>query len=85
MDYPWNSYRWTWIKLWPILPGLPAGFFFHPNDPVEFFVSGIATLGLVVLLTRLGAIGQRSLIVTNGIALILAAMVSFATYQLFRA
>ncbi len=50
--YPWDSYQWGWIKLWPVLPGLPAGFFFHPNDPVEFFVFGITTSGLVVLLTE---------------------------------
>ena len=40
MGYPSDGSRWTWIKLWPVLPGLPAGFFFHPNDPVDFFVSG---------------------------------------------
>jgi hypothetical protein len=84
-DYPWGDYRWFWIKLWPVLPGLPAGMFFHPNDSVEFFVSGIVTVGVVVLLTRVGASGRKSLIVTNGIALILAAMDSFIAYQLFRA
>src|ERR1700761_7892938 len=52
IDYPWNSYRWTWVKLWPILPGLLAGMFFHPNDAVEFLVDGVATLALVLLFTR---------------------------------
>jgi hypothetical protein len=83
MDYPWDSYRWFWIKLWPILPGLPAGMFFHPNNSVEFFVCGIATLGLVVLPTSLGAKGRKALILANGLALILAATASFVAYQLF--
>lgn len=85
MDYPWNSYRWTWIALWPILPGLPAGMFFHPNDAVEFFVAGVAALALVLLFTRLGAMGRRSLIAASVVALLLEAEASFVAYQLFRA
>src|SRR5687767_7585534 len=22
MDGPWNAYRWYWIRMWPLLPGL---------------------------------------------------------------
>ena len=22
IDYPWDSYRWQWIKMWPVLPGI---------------------------------------------------------------
>jgi hypothetical protein len=22
IDYPWNCYRWLWIKLWLVLPGI---------------------------------------------------------------
>lgn len=85
IDYPWNSYRWTWVMLWPILPGLLAGIFFHPNDAVEFFVDGVVALALVLLFTRLGAIGRRSLVVASGVALLLEAVASFVAYQLFRA
>jgi hypothetical protein len=21
MDYPWDSYRWQWMRMWPVLPG----------------------------------------------------------------
>ncbi|WP_435010214.1 hypothetical protein P12x_001456 [Tundrisphaera lichenicola] len=83
MDYPWNSYRWHWIKLWPIAPGLPAGLPFHASEFAENFVSGVVTLALVALTTKLGARGRKSLIVTNMIALILSGMVSFVAYQLF--
>ena len=23
-DYQWNEHHWLWMRLWPILPGLPA-------------------------------------------------------------
>ena len=84
MDYPWSEYRCSWVKLWPILPGLPAGVFFHSSQFAESFVAGMMTLGLVILLTSLGTKGRRVLIMANGLALILAAMVSFVAYQLFR-
>ncbi len=22
IDHPWDSYRWHWIRMWPVLPGL---------------------------------------------------------------
>jgi len=83
INYPWDSYRWHWIQRWPTAPGLPAGLFFHSNQFVESFVAGMTTLGLIVLLTWVGARGLKSLIAANGVALILAAMVSLVAYQLF--
>jgi len=83
MNYPWDSYRWHWIHRWPLAPGLPAGLFFHSNQFVESFVAGMMTLGLVILLTWLGARGRKSFIAVNGLALILAGMESFVAYQLF--
>ena len=54
ISYPWNSYRLTWLMLWPVLPGLFAGLPFHPRSFVEFPVMGLATLAVVGLLTYIG-------------------------------
>src|SRR4051812_46441592 len=48
-DYPWDSYRWQWVKLWPVLPGLVAGLLFHPNDTAMTLVSGATAVLLVAL------------------------------------
>jgi hypothetical protein len=82
-DYPWDDYRWSWIKLWPVLPGLVAGIFVHPNVDLMGLVSGTTALLLVALFTRLGASGRAALIGVNAIVLIGAGLESWIAYQLF--
>jgi hypothetical protein len=82
-DYPWDSYRWTWVKLWPVLPGLVAGMFVHPNDLAMVRASAVTAALLVTVFTKLGSTGRAGLIVTNGLALIGAALESWFVYQLF--
>ena len=31
IDHPWDSYRWTWVRLWPILPGFLPGALVAPT------------------------------------------------------
>lgn len=81
--YPWDGYRWSWIKLWPVLPGLIAGIFAHPNDVVMEWVSGAVAVGLVFLLARVGTSGRKAMIAANGIALVGAGAESWLAYQLF--
>ncbi len=82
-DYPWDDYRWHWIKLWPILPGLAAGMFLHPNDSAMALVSGAVAVLLLAFLTATGASGRAALVVSNGIALIGCGLESWLAYHLF--
>jgi hypothetical protein len=82
-DYPWDSYRWHWIKLWPVLPGLVAGMFVHPNDSAMALVSGATSVLLVLLFTRLGTSGRKTLVMANGVALVGSGLQSRLAYQLF--
>lgn len=82
-DYPWDDYRWHWIKLWPVLPGLVAGMLVHPNDYWVFLISGVVTVLLVLLLTVLGALSRRVLILTTAVTLIGSVLESCLAYQLF--
>lgn len=70
--YPhWNGYWWTWMKLWPILPGfVPGALLFHPHDLPEFLTMGVVTVALLASLTWLGSGG--------GWRLVAAALISLA-------
>lgn len=82
-DFPWDGYRLGWIMLWPVLPGLLAGAFVHPNDAMMALVAGTTSILLVGLLTRLGMRGPRALVAANGIALVGASLESWVAYHLF--
>lgn len=82
-DYPWDDYRWHWIKLWPVLPGLIAGMLVHPNDSAMLALSGLATFLLIGLFTALGALGRRALVLASVLALSGAVLESMLAYQLF--
>lgn len=83
LAYPWDDYRWHWIKLWPILPGLVGGMFFHPRDTLMAPVAGTVAILLVILFTAIGRKGQVALILANVIALVGATLESWLAYQLF--
>jgi hypothetical protein len=83
-DYPWDSYRWHWVKLWPVLPGLVAGLFVHRNDSAMTLVLGATSVLLVLLFTTLGTSGRKALVVANGLALVGSGLESWLAYQLFR-
>jgi hypothetical protein len=82
-DYRWDSYRWHWVKLWPVLPGLVAGLFVHPNDYAMALISGTMAVFLIVLFTTLGTSGRKAMVVANGLALVGSALESWLAYQLF--
>ncbi|MFO0892585.1 MAG: hypothetical protein U0790_26015 [Isosphaeraceae bacterium] len=81
--YPWDDYRWHWIKLWPVLPGLVAGMVFHPDDSAVARASGAAAVLLVALLTVLGSRRRAALLVVNGVALIGSGLESCLAYGLY--
>jgi hypothetical protein len=82
-DYPWDSYRWHWVELWPVLPGLVAGMVVHPNDLAMNLAAGATSVLLVLVFTTLGTSGRKALVVANGFALVGAGLESWLAYQLF--
>jgi hypothetical protein len=82
-NYPWDTYRWHWIMLWPVLPGLVAGMFVHPNDHAMMQLSGATTVLLALVFTIFGALGRKALVVANGVLLLGAGLESWLAYQLF--
>ena len=85
MDYPWNSYHWHWVSMWPVLPGFFAGIPFHPNDRAMMLAMGAATVVLVGLGTFFG---RRSAVWTIAVTFVLLGISifsSFVAYAVFRA
>ena len=69
----WDSYRLSWLKLWPILPGfVPGALLFHPHDALEFSTMAVAASITMIGLTWLGCRGRKSLIAAAIIALLIS-------------
>lgn len=95
INYPWNSYRWQWIKMWPVLPGVVATYLTVPFLPrawrppwTEAFFYGLASILTVLLLTAviLGLIRVRRAfwLVVAGVS-VLSCLFGLAAYAMFRA
>ena len=86
IDYPWDSYRWLWIKLWLVLPGilihLIQAIHLLP-DWIGFLIMGAVTCGIVLLSTVLAARSKRSAIIVSVIIGLLSCANSWITYKLF--
>ena len=88
IDYPWTSYRFYWLKLWPLLPGFfPGAVLLHARvpDSVEFASWGLGTAVLIVALSYLGSRGPRRLLLSALIALAISIPSALSAYSLFRA
>jgi hypothetical protein len=87
IDYPWDSYRWLWIKLWLLLPGilvhLVQAIHLLP-DWIGFLAMGAVTGGIVAVSTVLAARSKRSAIIVSGIVGLLSCANSWISYLLFR-
>ena len=80
----WSDYQLSWLKLWPILPGiLPGAFLFHPHDVAEFTTMGVATLLLLVGLTWLGSLDWKGLLAAAVIALLISIPSSMAAHSAY--
>ena len=89
IDYPWNAYRWSWIKMWTALPLL------LPASSVRKWIPGDAdgTASLIVLsllvamlcagLIFLSARRWRVLIIIAAIVLLLSTANAFILHGLF--
>jgi len=84
--YPWDSYRWLWIKLWVVLPGIlvlliPAIHLLP--DWVGVLIMGAVTCGIVAVSTVLAARSKRSAIIVSIIVGLLSLSNSWISYWLF--
>ena len=64
IDYPWDSYRWLWIKMWLVLPGILVHFSQTIHllpDWSGFIIMGAVTCGIVALSTVQAARSKRFL------------------------
>ena len=86
-SYPWDSYRWTWIKLWPVLPGLLPSVLLQPfaSSLVATGVRGAVTAAFLLLAFRCGVRSRRALLATSAIVLLLSLLNSWGAYHAFRA
>ncbi len=90
IDYPWNSYHWLWVRMWPILPGLPATILLRSflrlrlPDWAEMMCMGVFALSLLGLFTWLGTRGKRWLIFTAAAGLALSCCNGWVGYLLFQ-
>lgn len=82
--YPWSSYRWDWITMWPVLPGLFAAMMIHPvDDRLERFVMGVAALLFLAFFTALGSLGRQSLVGAAAAALMGSAFFAWIAYAIY--
>jgi len=84
---PWHDYRLSWIKMWPILPGITAGILTipHGSNAVQFAAMGAMTAvgagGFLLLAAR----SRRWLPIPTVVALALSVFNSWIAYAIYRA
>lgn len=91
MNYPWNEYRWMWIKMWLALPCLVPSMLLRRlisielDDLVSVLVMSLVAVGSVVMLTQFTKNrGKWMVIATTGV-LVYSTVTSFMLYHAFRA
>lgn len=86
-ERPWSDDRLSWIRLWPILPGLlPRAFFFtDASDLVGTCVMAAATVVLLAPFVFWGERSSRSLWSALIVVLLLSCLNSWCAYHAFRA
>jgi hypothetical protein len=86
IDYPWDAYRWLWIKLWLVLPGilvlLSRTIHLLP-DWMRLLIMGAVASGIVALSTVIAARSKRSAIMVSIIVGLLSCANSWISYRLF--
>jgi hypothetical protein len=90
LNYPWSTYRLSWLTLWPGLPGflagtLPGPLLYSAHLPYEVETMGVTTCLLVAALTWLGFLSRRCLAAAAGIAILVSVPSAAIAYAVFRA
>jgi hypothetical protein len=92
IDYPWNSYRMTWVKMFPLLPSLyPGAWLAHLtglrkayDDVGMFVIAGCITVVLIVGGVLLGRRSWKWLIPVCIVLLAFEVFNAYVCYALFR-
>lgn len=86
INHPWDGYRWHWIGIWPMLPGLfiqLVPMIHNVPDWVGRVLMGVFTLGMIALAASFASRGIRSAIVVFALVTLLSSMNSWIAYTLF--
>ena len=85
-DYPWSSYRWHWVAMWPGLPALfPTQFLLGRfSGAVEMAGMGVLAAVLVSTVVYLCSRSTHWLIAVAAIVLTLSSLNSFGAWHAFR-
>jgi len=85
-DFPWSSYRWHWIAMWPGLPALfPTQLLLGRfSTAVEMAGMGVLAAVVVSIVVYLGSRGKRWLIAVALIVLALSSVNSWGAWHAFR-
>lgn len=83
IDYLWSSYRWSWIRMWPVLPGLLPASWVTNAEPARWVLAIASVVALVGLMTWLAIRGGRAFYIAIGLLLPASILASFVLYQLF--
>ncbi|WP_339727166.1 hypothetical protein [uncultured Gimesia sp.] len=83
----WTAYRWTWIKMWPVLPGISfrAMFFHHLLDSLTLAGMLVISVMLVTLVIYVASRRRWLFAVIAPLTFILSALNSMVAYALYRA
>ncbi len=83
-DYPWNSYHWYWIRLWPVLPGLLGGLLIHPiEETAERMVMAAITVVMIAGFSSLGSLSRSARIGMSAVAFVGSCVLSYVAYSVF--
>jgi hypothetical protein len=86
-DWPWGDYRWTWVKMWPVLPGLVAGIALIPrtSNATELAAMAVTTAATLAFFLYLAARSRRWVPIPTLLALALSLFNSWIAYAIYRA
>lgn len=90
IDYPWSDYHWDWLRMWPILPGLPATILTRLYlsrdlpDWVEFAHMGALAAIVLVACTWIASRNRWALIIVIVLLAPLSIWLGLASHALFR-
>jgi hypothetical protein len=81
----WDSYRLSWLRMWPFLPGfLPGALLFLPkHDLLAFSTMAITTLIMMIGLTWLGCRSRGGLIAAAAITMLISVPTALIAYTAY--
>jgi hypothetical protein len=88
IDYPWNSYRRTWVGMWPVLPGLLVHAIravHQQPERVGYLAMGLVTASIVAPIALVSRRSRRAAMIVSLAVLVLSGVNSWLAYQLFLA